>query len=365
MAASNSGRTTLPLPVFGRGSRGSKIAELHERLPALGYPIDSVELAERIFGDSTEAAVRKFQQDHGLLVDGLIGPETWESLVSSGFTLGDRLLYLSEPMLRGRDVAELQGRLNSLGFDCGRADGVLGPRTERALKDFQRQAGVVADGVFGPLTHGALETLGSRGRTLSAGPPTESFPPISGLRGARIYLDTPSGLEQRFSPAIDAEIARFCVWVAGAVAQRLSDHGATGLQSRRPGEFLTAEERAALANSTNPHAVISLALNWSEDSDAGGTATYYFAGPSGLSKGGRRLAALCQDSLVETLGLPDCRIHGRSWTILRRTQAPAVVVEPLTLSNPTEAEMAGRKDVVDSIAQGVVAAVDRYFTSAG
>jgi N-acetylmuramoyl-L-alanine amidase len=358
------GGTTSAAPVFGKGSSGSKVAELHERLAGLGYRIEVDEVLRSIFGDSTEAAVRQFQQDHGLIVDGLVGPDTWESLLSSGFSLGDRLLYYSEPMLSGRDVAELQGRLNALGFDSGRADGVFGPLTERALKDFQRQAGVVADGVFGPLTHAALETLGSRGKLLSAGSPSESFPPLSGLEGARVYIDTPSGLEQRATPAVDAEIARICNFLAASLTRRLAERGATGLHSRRSGEFVTAHERAALANATDPHVVISLSLNWASDPDVCGTATYYFAGPSGYSKAGRRLASLCQDSLVEILDRPDCRIHGRSWTILRRTQAPAVVVEPLTLSNPIESEILKSKDFITSVSDGLVSALDRYFTSA-
>jgi len=352
----------LSFGTFGKGSAGSKISELQTRLRSLGYAIDDTEVSTGQFGPSTEAAVRSFQQDHRLLVDGLVGPETWETLISAGVSLGDRLLYYTEPMLEGSDVAELQGRLNALGFDCGRADGVFGPLTERALKEFQRQAGVVADGVFGPLTHAALETLGERGRLLSGGSPTEAFPPNLGLRGARVYIDTPSGFERRTSPAIDAEIARLSSSLANALARHLDDRGAIGHQRRRVGQYLTAEERAALANATDPHVVVSLGMNWAPDPDVAGTASYYFAGSSGFSKGGRRLAALCQESLVRTLGRPDCRIHGRSWAILRRTQAPCVVVEPLTISNPEEARLARSRDIIESIAAALVSALEKYFS---
>ena len=44
-------------------------------------------------------------------------------------------------MLRGDDVSELQRRLNALGFDAGREDGILGPETETALRQFQRERG--------------------------------------------------------------------------------------------------------------------------------------------------------------------------------------------------------------------------------
>src|SRR5690606_34344697 len=99
--------------------------------------------------DATVEAVRTFQEQRGLRVDGICGPETWGALIESGFRLGDRLLYLCTPMLRGDDVAELQRRLNALGFDAGREDGILGPDTERAIGAFQRDAGLAIDKVAG------------------------------------------------------------------------------------------------------------------------------------------------------------------------------------------------------------------------
>ncbi len=97
-----------------------------------------------------------------LRVDGICGPETWAALVESGFRLGDRLLYLRRPMLRGDDVIELQRRLNVLGFDAGREDGIFGPATGRALTEFQRNVGLAADGIFGPDTAHELGRIGSR-----------------------------------------------------------------------------------------------------------------------------------------------------------------------------------------------------------
>ena len=52
----------------------------------------------------------------------------------------------------------LQRRLNALGFDAGREDGILGPETEAALRQFQRDAGIATDGVCGPATIAALGT---------------------------------------------------------------------------------------------------------------------------------------------------------------------------------------------------------------
>ena len=46
-----------------------------------------------------------------------------------------------------------------LGFDCGRVDGILGPRTARALEEFQSNCGIAADGVCGPDTVRTLTVM--------------------------------------------------------------------------------------------------------------------------------------------------------------------------------------------------------------
>ncbi len=109
------------------GSHGEAVRDLQLRLGALGHETPHDEFGE--FGPTTEQVVRGFQEARGLRVDGLCGPQTWAAVVESGYRLGDRLLYRRRPMLRGDDVAELQRRLNGLGFDAGREDGILGDDT--------------------------------------------------------------------------------------------------------------------------------------------------------------------------------------------------------------------------------------------
>ena len=84
---------------------------------------------------------------------------TWRAIVEASWKLGDRLLMLVAPNLRGDDVAELQASLARIGFDSGRVDGIFGPATARALEDFQHNSGLYVDGVCGPATVRALEVL--------------------------------------------------------------------------------------------------------------------------------------------------------------------------------------------------------------
>ncbi len=80
-----------------------------------------------VFCDVTVQLVTSFQTQRGLHVSGSCDESTWLALIEAGWELGDRLLMLNAPMLRGDDVADLQRSLNHVGFDCGRPDGIFGP----------------------------------------------------------------------------------------------------------------------------------------------------------------------------------------------------------------------------------------------
>ena len=61
-----------------RGSSGSPVRKLQILLTGLGCACGG---ADGDFGPRTEAAVVKYQGEHGLSADGVAGPQTWESLI--------------------------------------------------------------------------------------------------------------------------------------------------------------------------------------------------------------------------------------------------------------------------------------------
>jgi len=141
-----------------RGAHGARVRELHERLSSLG--LGSADDLES-FADATAATVESFQRSRGLPITGVVDATTWDRLVEAGWSLGARLLYVTEPHLRGDDVAELQTRLAQLGFDPGRIDGIFGPVLEGALRDFQRNRGLPVDGTMTRATLNDLLRLSS------------------------------------------------------------------------------------------------------------------------------------------------------------------------------------------------------------
>ena len=64
-----------------------------------------------------------------------------------------RELSLTDPLMSGVDVLQLQQRLYDLGYgEVGQPDGVFGAKTDRAVRRFQERNGLVVDGFVGPIT---------------------------------------------------------------------------------------------------------------------------------------------------------------------------------------------------------------------
>jgi murein DD-endopeptidase MepM/ murein hydrolase activator NlpD len=139
------------LPSHAAASRNAGVAALQVALHTRGLYAGSIDGLE---GPATRAAVKRFQRRTGLAADGVAGPSTRKALGRYGrHVLGSRPLTRGA---RGWDVAALQFLLAWHGFPSGTIDGDLGLHTDRALRRFQRWAGLRSDGVAGTSTLAAL-----------------------------------------------------------------------------------------------------------------------------------------------------------------------------------------------------------------
>ena len=94
-------------------------------------------------------------------------------------------------------------------------------------------------------------------------------------------------------------------------------------------------------NALNPDLVISFHCN-AFDTKASGTETLYYH----TSKKGKEVAKVFQSKMVDILGLPDRGIKGRTSKdrgghLLKRTNAPCIIVEPFFIDNNFDYMRAG------------------------
>jgi N-acetylmuramoyl-L-alanine amidase len=343
------------------GDRGEAVRDVQRRLLALGHRIDAYEL-EGVFGMSSDRAVRSFQRARGLPADGIVGPDTWGRLVEAGYRLGDRTLYLRSPFFRGDDVLDLQRRLNQLGFDAGREDGIFGPRAGVAVVEFQRNVRVKADGIVGPDTIDTLERL----HPVQPGPGRAFVREAEDVRtmrrtlaGARIAIDPGHGPDDPGNTgpggATEAELT---LLLASDLADELSVLGAIPSILRTAEQTPSPNERARAANDLDAAVCISLHLHAGGPNEQGATCEY-FGTEETYSPGGHLLADAVQDALVRDIGLVDGRTHRLTISLLRETRMPAVQVQPGFITDAREEALLvdpdSRRTVAAAIARGLAA----------
>ena len=338
-----------------QGSRSDEVLDVQTRLRALGY---SVEDEPGWFGESTRASVRAFQQRRSMLVDGIVGPQTWSQLVEASWRLGDRTLYLKNPYMRGDDISTLQSRLNALGFDAGREDGIFGPLAYEAIRAFQREYGIPEDGMFGQHTFAALSGL-RVDRPGTAAELREELRHRSdrALAGALVMIDPGHGAgdpgELGSSGLTETEV---CWRLATLLAERLVAAGARVRLTRTEPENPDNSERATRANDIGADLFVSLHLNANQEPTAEGASAYHF----GTSRAGKAIAEAIQDQLVK-LGARDCRVHARSFALLRETRMPAVMVEPAFITNPDESKRLENHDHLVGVSDAIVAGIREFY----
>jgi peptidoglycan hydrolase-like protein with peptidoglycan-binding domain len=75
---SSDSASPVELPVLRMGMQGPAVARLQERLRAIGFYDGAI---DGIFGSATQDAVKAAQQNYDLNPDGVVGPETWTSIL--------------------------------------------------------------------------------------------------------------------------------------------------------------------------------------------------------------------------------------------------------------------------------------------
>jgi N-acetylmuramoyl-L-alanine amidase len=348
---------------LSRGDRGKEVLDVQTRLRGLGFELGR-EGVDGFFGPHTESAVLSFQQERGLLTDGRVGANTWREIVEAGYTLGDRLLYLREPPFRGDDVLQLQVKLNLLGFNAGPERGVHDEEVERAVLDFQRNAGLPLDGIVGESTIGKLAAVrkAESGREGKKIPERDrGFVAERSLTGQCVTIDpghggsdpgcvSPGGLEEK----------HVTLALGLRLAELLRAEGCRVHLTREADERVPLYARTDTANAAGSTYFVSLHCNADASPEARGGAGYYFQRSHYYSEHGYRLAG-CVGARMEAAGVPWLGSFGRNYGLLRETRGIALMVEPLFLTCPGDEALARRPEHAEKLARALVGGFADYL----
>ena len=155
--------TATPTGVLKLGSQGQEVRTVQKKLKELGFYKGTV---DGDFGEATEKAVKEFQKQYGLTVDGKVGSATMAKLAAAKQTAKPAVTATPKPTatpafssntyLRngnsGKQVKQMQERLIALNYLVGSATSNFDNATEAGLIAFQRRNTSYADGVAGPET---------------------------------------------------------------------------------------------------------------------------------------------------------------------------------------------------------------------
>ena len=136
-------------PSLKLGDQGDDVLELQKYLIKLNYLSGT---PDGIFGFNTERAVRNFQKDYNILINGVVGNNTWVALEN---TIKNPI-PTSRPTIKEGDknfyVKEAQLKLQILGFFEGNPNGIFESDTTTSVKEFQQRRNLTIDGIIGPNT---------------------------------------------------------------------------------------------------------------------------------------------------------------------------------------------------------------------
>ena len=247
-------------PAFG--SRDAGIAALQVALQSRGIYAGSI---DGVKGPATTRAIKLFQRRSGLSADGVPGLSTRRALGAYG-----KHLLGSRPLTRGAagwDVAALQFLLAWHGFPSATIDGGLGEHTARALRRFQRWAGITPDGVAGNSTYAALRSAPARCPVALAWPVDAPVGDVFGPRGNRFHAGI-DFVAPRGTPVAAAAPGRvvFAGFAAGGWGRLVIVAHASGVKTMyahlagvtvRRGELVTTGSRVgtvgASGRASGPH----------------------------------------------------------------------------------------------------------------
>ncbi len=165
---------------LGPEDSGNRVRVIQYYLGVIGFFDENIPQISitGVYDRETQNAVRQFQEQNGIAVDGIIGRDTWNAIVARYNEILSSLPEQYKPYrgeifpgrnlaegMTGEDVRMLQELINKAAakypsIPVLAVDGIFGPATDAAVRFIQQNNGYDADGIVGPLTWNTIVLLG-------------------------------------------------------------------------------------------------------------------------------------------------------------------------------------------------------------
>jgi N-acetylmuramoyl-L-alanine amidase len=185
-------------------------------------------------------------------------------------------------------------------------------------------------------------------------------PPATGkklsLRGKIVVLDPGHGGDDPGAFAVGGTAEKkLTLEIARTTAKLLRQAGATVYLTRDEDRRSGLEDITEFANKSGADIFISIHYNSMYTPEISGTETYYF---NPISRG---FAEKMHEAIVRGIKRKDHGLHRTPFFVVKNTNMPAVLIEPVYLSNPEESNLARSSDFQEELAGDIVKGVKEYF----
>ena len=265
--------------------------DLSNKIQAAGYrfPENSIECRSLI-----ELFLSDYNLEKSISKDNL-----WLELLNHGYSLGDRILNFSNPVLKGSDIEELQELLSRLGFYSEPINSEYTKELMKSVEAFQENRGLTIDGVVGLNTVTEIKKLIRPNLDNSLNEAIKAFKRPGSMLNVCIYVENIGEYKDQ-------------VVFYESLKELANKSGIKVSFASEAGETLTKENIISFVNKINPSVFLTFENNQQPTVD-------YFQGKHSISNIGKKIAEIISSKI-------DKSPNGKNNMLLKNTRAVSIII---------------------------------------
>ena len=265
--------------------------DLSNKIQAAGYrfPENSIECRSLI-----ELFLSDYNLEQSISKDNL-----WLELLNHGYSLGDRILNSSNPVLKGSDIEELQELLSRLGFYSEPINSEYTKELMKSVEAFQENRGLTIDGVVGLNTVTEIKKLIRPSLDNSLNEAIKAFKRPGSMLNVCIYVENIGEYKDQ-------------VVFYESLKELANKSGIKVSFASEAGETLTKENIISFVNKINPSVFLTFENNQQPTVD-------YFQGKHSVSNIGKKLAEIISSKIEKSP-------NGKNNMLLKNTRAVSIII---------------------------------------